>query len=742
MPEEKDLAAPARIDNRNTTPAPTDRYGARYGGYNNSPPPMESDLGDGSVSMSHYVWILKRQWPRIAIFVLTSVIATAIICSRLTPVYESTAILDVDRQAPANVVGQEESQLRSNFDSDQFMATQMKLIDSDSVTRPVAQQLHLPPSEIGAVAGDARSEEAPINLKHLKVTRPPNTYLIYIIFRSANPRLAAQVANAIAHRYIERTYEIRFNATAELSNYMEKQLEELRAKMEKSSGALAQFEKEMNVIDPEQKTSILSSRLLQLNTEYTSAEGDRVRKEAAFRQVQSGSLEAAEASDQGEQLRRLSERMNEADEKLATVKLQYGAAHPEYKRAASQFNELQRQMEALKTNIVQRVSTEFDEAKGREALLKQAVVDTKAEFDALNARSFEYKALKQEAESNKGLYDQLIRKIKEAGINSSFQNSSIRLADPARPVFHPVFPDKTLSCWLALLFSLTIGAAGAIASDLMDHSVRDPEQIQRTLDTPVIGALPLVMSWRTKILRLSARATSDRALQHHVRREDLAYTEAVRTLRDSILLSDMHQQPRSLLITSAVPREGKSNTALHLAIAHSTQRAKTLLIDGDLRRPTIHDRVGISNQAGLSEVITDGANWRDLVQQPAGYPGLSVLPAGRASRAAADRIGGALQKIFKTAYEEYELIIIDAPPLLGFAEPLQIAKQVDAVVIIAVAGRTDRKALASVIVSLRRLKANVLGLILNEVQKDMSDRYYYYGYYGKYYSKYYTPTKT
>src|ERR1019366_7733113 len=231
---------------------------------------------------------------------------------------------------------------------------------------------------------------------------------------------------------ILHTYNIRFTASAGLSVFMEKQLEELKAQMERSSAALAEFEKDLSVINPDEKTSILSARLLQVNTEFTTAQGDRVRKQAAADSVMSGSLEAAQASTQGEQLRKLADRLDEAREKFAGIKTQYGANHPEYQKTLSQVTELERQFTALRANIKQRVNLEYQEAANRENMLKKAVAEIKSEFDQLNARSFEYKAVKREADADKGLYDELVHKIKEAGINSSFQNSSIRLSDSAR----------------------------------------------------------------------------------------------------------------------------------------------------------------------------------------------------------------------------------------------------------------------------------------------------------------------
>ena len=689
--------------------------------------------------LSHYLWILKRRRWEILSFIVAAVIATIVISARLTPIYESTAMVDIDRETPANLVGQNSDMQPGgyDYDADQFLATQIRLVQSDSVLRPVVQNLHLAASAPANSPNlpTTRAEEAPVSLGNLKVTRPPNTYILLISYRSPDPQLAAEAANEIADSYKKHTYDIRYQSAVDESKYMEKQLEALKAKMESSSKRLAKFEKDLKLIDPEQKTNIQTSQLMQLNTELTNAQEDRFRKEVAFDAVKDGSLEAAEASSQGEQLRKLSDSLGEARQKFQTVKLEYGVNHPVYKQAAGAVAELETQRDALKDDIIQRVAVEYQQALNREKQLDQAVTAAKDESDKLNASSFDYKSAKQEADSDKALYDELWRKIQEAEINASFQNSSIRLADRARPALKPVFPNIPLNASLALLFSSILAVGAAVLADVLDNTIRDPEQIQRGMKTEVLGSLPVVKAWRGRLLA-TAHGKDGKSRGGQTSQFD----EAIRTLRDSILLSDPDRRPRTLLITSAVPREGKTTTSARLAAAHSLQLRKTLLIDADLRRPGVHARFDLKNDVGLSSVVHETSAWRDAVQRVEGYPDLAVLTAGPASRRAADRVGGVLEKILAEAEREYDLIIVDSPPLLGFAEPLQMAAIVDGVVVITLAGQTSRTAVASVLTSLKRLKANVIGVALNEVREDMSSQYYYYGYYGKYYSKYYKPT--
>jgi succinoglycan biosynthesis transport protein ExoP len=689
----------------------------------------EEPTEESKVPLSQYLWILKRYRWRISSFVLAAVIGTLLISVRLTPIYESIATVDVDRQVPVGVVGQDATRTMLN-DADQFLATQIKLVQSDSVLRPVDQQFHLRQEEKQSEAsGSVRGEQSPVTLKQLKVTRPPNTYLIQISYRSADPQLAADAANSIAQSYLEHTYTIRLRSSASVASFMERQLEELRAKMERSSQALVAFERDLNVINPEEKTNILASRLLQLNTDYTAAQGERLKKQAGYESVKGGSTEAALAAEQGDALRKLNEHRDEAREHLAEVGSYYGPNHPEYRKAQAKLAEIEQAFVNTRKDIMARVQIAFEESEQRESMARQAVGEAKKEFDQVNSRSFEYNALKREAEADKNLYEELVRKIKEAGINAGFQNSAIRIADPARPTIKPVFPNIQLNVLLALLFSSLVAIAGAVLTDLLDKTIRDPEQVSRTLGTEVIGSLPLLKHHPNNGAR-PAQLEGGKA------REDPDFSgfhESVRTLRNSILLANFDRQYRSLLVTSAAPGEGKTTTATNLASAHAEQGKATLLIDGDLRRPSVHRNFNIPSVVGLSNVLMGEIPWRETLVRIDSVPNLSVLPAGPPSRRAADLVGLGLAQLLEEAASEFDLVVLDAPPLLGFAEPLQMSTAVDGVLVVARAGQTSRKAVANVLATLHRLRAKVVGIVLNEVHKELSESYYYYGYYRSYY---------
>ena len=711
----------------------------------------ESEAEPMSLPLSHYLWAVRRHLSKILAFVAIVLLATAVVSLRITPVYESTATLYIDRQEAKNIIGQD-SQAGSYpaLDADAFLASQIRMLQSDSVVRPVAEKYQLLDQEmqIGDNSQRGRASDAPIILKRLRINRPANTYLLQISYRSENPQLASDVANAIAQSYIEHTYAIRIRSSANMSKFAERQIEELRAKMEASGARLTSLERELNVINPEEKTSILSARLLQLNSEYTKAQSERVRAEATWASTRGGAMEAAQASGQGEALKRLVDRYNESSEKFAEIKAHYGPNHPEFRKSQATLHELQSQVELMRQNIVKRVEVEYNEARDREQMLARSVGETKAEYDRLNARSFEYQRAKREADADKTLYDELERRIREAGINAGFQNNMVRISDAARPAWKPVYPRIALNLLLAFLFSSVLAVGATLLNDAIDNTIRDPEQATRSLNTTILGTLPAVKN--VNDLRINAALAAggitggeivlagDGASLALSDRRFSAYDEAVRTIRNSVLLTDFDRRIRTILFTSATASEGKSTTAAHLALSHAEQGKPALLVDCDMRQPSQHRIFQIPLGLGMTNVLNGELGWREAIVRPVANAGLDVITAGPPSRRAADLLGQQMIAFLDEMSREYDLVVLDAPPLLGFAESMQMANAADGVILVTRAGETNRKAVAAALTTLHHLRANVLGLVLNQVKKNHSDHYYYYGYYGKYYRKYQT----
>ena len=279
----------------------------------------------------------------------------------------------------------------------------------------------------------------------------------------------------------------------------------------------------------------------------------------------------------------------------------------------------------------------------------------------------------------------------------------------------PVFPNIKANVEISALASSALCLLMLLAELLIDRAVGNPDDIENDFGIEFLGSLPLVKSWRGRLPsdRLDSSPREIFGLSRGIANN---YEEAIRAIRNSIRLSSGGDGPRSLLLTSAAPREGKSTTAVHLAVVHSQQKRQTLLIDADLRRPSIYQYLGVSNERGLSNVVNGEMEWRDALQKTEVLPWLTVLPAGPASRRAADNLGPVLKQILAEGAGEYDLVICDAPPVLAFAETIHIATIVDGVVVVARSRQTPQTALASLLQKLFRLNVTVIGFVLNETK--------------------------
>ncbi len=698
------------------TPALTDAN--RVVGYLPSPPfaPDQEHV----FTFPHYLSLLQRNWWKIALAVVLSTGFAAFVSFRIPPVYQATARLSVDPRGPATVLGEDTVQNGSS-DFDQLINTELQIIQSDAVLRPVAEKYHLSEIRKNASSGAA---EAPIVLHDLNLTRVPNSHLIDIKYRSADPRLAASIANAVAYSYINRGEEMRATVSLELSGFMEKQIAELKQNMENSAQALAVYERQLGVIDPDQRTSILTSRLQQLNSQYIDAENDRIRKETDYKAIASGSDAALEVSPQAVALNALDERVRAAQEKMEQAKTIYGPGYSQYKRAANDLAEVARQDQELRAEISKRINVEFQEAQRREAMLRASVAATKAESDELNARSFQYEQLKREAEANTTLYNELYRKIKEAGINAGFQNSSIRIADEARPPAHPIFPNKSLFIFLGFMLSLLASMAVVLLAEICDKSLRDPEQAQQITGLSVLGSLPDVKYFPS--LCLPREADRDERLTKRTRDRLVSrdyYRECVASILSSLVYGPKGTCLRSIVITSPGPSEGKSSCAANLAAAHAAQGKKTLLVDADLRCPSQHRYFGVANEGGIGGMIENALPLQTVRQKVADVANLDLIVAGITSKEPAALVGQKVSELIAEGIREYDLILIDAPPMLQLAEPIQIACRADGVVLVSHAGHTSRQEAMVALATLRSVHANIVGLILNRVHLNLSYDY-------------------
>ena len=677
-----------------------------------------SDPAESQRPLTFYAGILRRH---VFTILLLSIVLTALVvlgCSLLPPINAGSAIIAIDRQSSPETIG--DNRLLSTGD-DQFMATQQGLLQADTILRPVTERYDLLQRErqfrlyvfwYYSAGRQHAIRNAPIVLKHLKVERDPNTYLLTITYRDEDPRLAADVANAIADSYLRNIFDTRVKEAGRLTTSMEQQLIDLKEKMESTHRALMVYQRNLGTADPEQKTSVLVARLQALNTESSAAEADRIAKEAVYREARDGTLPEVEVSGQSSDLTKDVEKLQVARANLALVGATYGDQHPEYKKAAAQVEEARLALDESRGNVATRIGVEYRQSLVREQMLSQAVSETKQQVDDLTSQSFDYLQLKHEAEAAEKVYEDLFAKIKQSGINSELQNNIVRLADSARPAAKPVFPNWVTIVGLSMAFFVCACSACVIWAELTDVTAKEPEAVEAALGVPVVCSLPKVSDMQ---LRLALGPDGMRIAGSRWRGlQGGFFDEGVRHLRGYLMLSEQSNAPKSVLITSALPGEGKSTLALSLAMAHAEQGKRTLLIDADLRQPAIERLVRLDPDAGLAEVLAHRSHWSSATRSVPGRPNLSVLGSGLPLPLALALIGPQMRGILDQATLDFDLVVLDSPPLLGCAETLELAAAADLAVLAVRSGQTPMKSLAVAVETLRRVSVPIAGIVLNE----------------------------
>jgi succinoglycan biosynthesis transport protein ExoP len=707
--------------------------------------PVPPPTVEAAVPINHYFWVLRRHKWRILGFIFAVVTAVLLYSLQRTPLYESVATLEIDNQVQMFQIGNSTLQFDNrNFDT--VLATQMELMDSPAIAQQVIQRLRLdknpdfnpalkkPAAQDFTEASGRR--EIPAVLPNLTVRRRPETYLIEVHYRSPNPELAAAIANAAAQAFVDQGFETRFQNASELSKWLNKQLEQLKARLESAQQRLQAYEKEYNVVNPEDRTNILNLQLQKLQEELTKVQAERLRKESAYKSVEAGDLESLTISEQGDPLLKLSERQEALETQLAEAGAQYGPNHPNYKRLEAQVARVRALVDANKQLVLKRLKADYEQARAQEAALASAVAGQKQEVDRLSARAVEYGILKREVESQTKLYDELLKKINEASINASIKATNLRLASLAVPSNEPVEPKIKLNLLLALLLSSTLAVGAALASDYLDRTLRSGEQVEQWLNVPVLGTLPRVPGKKIAPVLLGMNQSGESESRALVK-SGLPLSEALSMLRTSILLAGPAQELKMVLVASAAPAEGKSTVASGLALALAQQLEngdRVLLVDSDLRRPTLHTIFGLPNRVGLSTILEEQNTLAECILPSGRAANLFVLPAGPSPRFSSELLTMHMGKVLENIRQEFRYTVVDSAPLLICADASILSTMTDGVVMVARAGETPRDAVAAALRQLRRVRANVLGLVLNQVR--MPETPGYGGYYGKYYGRY------
>ena len=709
-----------------------------------------------------YLLILRKHQWLILSFMLAVVTIVAIATFRMQPVYVATARIEMDRENANILPFQGSDSYDFMMDLENYIETQSKILTSETLALQTIRNSGLTarpefsspggPSEAiasGSLANQKRPPELAGFLGSLSVRRVPNSRLMDVSFESTDALLAARIVNAHIATYIEQNFRSRYDATTRATTWLTDQLEELKITVKKAEDARIAYERQNQIWTIDDKQNITTQRLSDANKQLTDAQSERMKKESLYQFVKSGNLDAVPQIQNNSALTDLLKKRNDASAQYTDALSQYGPNFPKVQRLQVQIKEVDDSIEREKKKVLDVLESDYREVRQRETLLAQVLDEQKGEANKMAEKLVEYNILKREAEANKTLYDGLMTKFKETAISQSLRSSNIRVVDPAMIPSTPARPAKTRNVALAFLVGLVGGIGLALLREYLDNTVKTPDDVETLARLPSLAVVP-------QFAGSNGTAKKQRLLQgfaangHEKRIELVAQhlpksqmSEAFRALRTSILLSQADHPPQVILVTSALPREGKTTAAANLAVTLAQLGDRTVLVDADLRKPGVGRllNLGSGKYAGLSSYLA-GVSSLDLVTVPhPAIPNLAAIPTGPLPPNPADLLSS---HKFADAIAElrtkYKFIVIDSPPVMAATDAVILSVQTDGVLLVVRSGETPKEAFTRTRDLLNSVKCRILGVVLNAVDSSAPDYYYSYRYYP--YSYGYGPQET
>jgi capsular exopolysaccharide synthesis family protein len=570
-----------------------------------------------------------------------------------------------------------------------------------------------------------------------------------VSFESTDPQLAARTVNAHIATYIEENIRSKFEATTRASSWLTEQLTELKIKVQRSEDARIAYERQNQIWTLDDKQNITSQRLSDINRQLTDAQSERLKKESLYEFAKSGNLDAIPQIQSNAALADLIRKQSDASAAYSEALSQYGPNFPKVQRLQAQIKNLDQAVEKEKKNILDVLESNYKEAQQRETLLTQALDQQKAETNQMAGKLVEYNILKREAEANKTLYDGLMTKLKETAISQGLRSSNIRVIDAAMIPSTPSRPAKTRNVVLAFLIGLVGGIGLALMREYLDNTVKTPDDIERLVRLPSLAVVPQFADSNGDAKKRGLLKSHDsnghekriELVAQHLPKSQVA--EAFRALRTSILLSQADHPPQVILVTSALPREGKTTAAANLAVTLAQLGDRTVLVDADLRKPGIGRllNLGGGKYAGLSSYLA-GVSSLELVCIPhPTIPNLVAIPTGPLPPNPADLLSShKLADAIAELRTKFKFIVLDSPPVMAATDAVILSVQADGVLLVLRSGQTPKEAFTRTRDLLNSVKCRILGVVLNAVDTSSPDYYYSYRYYP--YSYGYGPQET
>lgn len=555
------------------------------------------------------------------------------------------------------------------------------------------------------------------------VTPVKNSRIVNVSYRSQNPELAMTIVNTVAKAYIEKTLEMKMTSSINTIKWLSDKADQERVKIAKSQGALQKYVRQNDILTIENKIAIVPQRLSELGMQL-------IRANAKRRELESLSKMTSEINNRPDladtimsiandrSVQSVRNRIFEAEQTLMNLSKKYGEKHPSMLRARANMEILQNKKKKEIARVIESRKNTYELAVSNVETLRRLLEATKREALNLNEKFLQYEVLKRGLETNKQLYDAIMRKIKEQDITKQLQTVNVWVLEKAVLPGAPFKPQKTRGVMAGLLFGLLSGLAMAFFAEYLDNTIKTPEDTEHKLGVPVLGMVSLVRK----------PESVERALRDN---PSSVLAEEFKSLRTSILLSSAEKPPKNILITSIWPGEGKTATAINLALTVAQSERSVLLIDSDLRKPRIHKVFGIKNATGLSTILA-GVTGEEAIKK---LPGSSmrILPSGPIPPNPSELLGSKkMEKFLKEVCSRFDIVIWDSAPIMTVSDSMVLTRLLDSTILLAWAGRTTFEDMRRGLKALHDINSHVLGILINafDVKKTGYYHYKYYSYYG------------
>lgn len=702
------------------------------------------------IDLRHYWRLLMQNKWRIIGFALVITLLTAVMTLSMPSIYRSSATVLIESQE-AKVLSIEEV-YGVNTTNKEYYLTQFEILKSQDLAEQVVTRLGLtsnplfdprqaeefnwrnliPGTTASAPAEPPLSEGAVFAAvvgqfrQSLSIEPIPNTQLVKIHFESTDPALAALVANTMADVYIESHLEAKLGLTRKAASWLGERLGDLSDTLKASEARLQEYREQAQMVDVQGVQTLDAEELQQTTERYVETKRIRTRAETIYKQVQAlGSNPSAEQllaipSILGHELvSKLKQAQVETERKVLELSERYGPKHPKMIAAQTDAAAARDQLRRQVVRVASGIEADYRTALQVESVLEQQLGQTKGRLQDLNRKGFRLKELEREVETNRQMYDMFLTRAKETDEAGGMQAAHARVIDVARPAGVPIKPDKKLLVVLAALVSGMFAVAVVLLLDMLNNTVRTPEDVEEKLHTSLLGFLPLIKTRR-----------SDNALEGFLSQPRSQFAEAVRTIRTGVMLTGLDKPNKLVVVTSAVSDEGKSTVALNLAEAMG-QMERVLLIDADMRCPAIAATLGLSaTTPGLSNLVAGTADFKDCVQKlkhtTVDVLTSGVVPPNPLELLSSRRFAAALAKMA----DHYDRIVIDSAPVHAVSDVLVLAGLADAVIYVVRSDSTPTPLAAKSLRRLRDARAPVIGVVLNMVDLDKASGYSdYYAHY-------------